>query len=182
MLVVREGTNGEVSLGCAEATETAGVSGDPPETPTTLTAWQNLWGTAAYKKVGQALFWTSAKNPSKTWPSVAAEGLGEYDTLSLKVTSAGAVTAMYKFFKGTFDAKTKAPQYATYTCTTVVLPTAAEPAAEEGAEPLLPGEWFEGTVQLFFPPVAATGFPGYVGQAYCPFVERVVPVPESPEG
>ena len=175
-LVVREGSNGDVSLGCAEAAEQVAEG----EAATTLTAYQNIWSAATYKKVGQALFYTSAKNPSKTWASVAAEGLGEYDKLSLKVTSAGAVTATYKFFKGTFDAKTKAPQYATYTCTTVVLPTTAEPAAEEGAEPLLPGEWFEGTVQLFFPPVAATGFPGYVGQAYCPFVERVVPVP-TPE-
>ena len=168
--------------GRAVATETVGVAGDSPATPATLEAWQNIWNTATYKKVGQALFYTSAKNPSKTWASVSADGLGTYDTLTLKVTSAGAVTATYKFFKGTFDAKTKKPQYATYTCTTVVLPTKAEPAAEEGAEPLLPGEWFGGTVQLFFPPVAATGFPGYVGQAYCPFVERVVPVPESPEG
>ena len=173
VLVVREGSNGGVSLGRAEATEQVAEG----ESGATLTAWQNLWGTATYKKVGQALFWTSAKNPSKSWPRVAADGLGTYDTLTLKVTSAGAVTATYKFFKGTFDAKTKKPQYATYTCTTVVLPTKAEPAAEEGAEPLLPSQWFEGTVQLFFPPVAATGFPGYVGSVAYPFEERAVSEP-----
>ena len=49
--------------------------------------------------------------------------------------------------------------------------------AEEGAEPLLPGEWFEGTVQIFFPPVAATGFPGYVGSVAYPFEARAVSEP-----
>jgi hypothetical protein len=107
---------------------------------------------------------------------VAAEGLGEYDTLALKVTSAGVVTASYKFFRGTFDAKTGAPQYATYTCTTVVVPTAARPesAPDQGDD----FAWFTGYVTVFLPPVEATGFQGICVDVAYPFEERVVPVPE----
>ena len=182
VLVVGNGELGAgngVSLGCATLTETDATGRVPPEGATEIEAWQNIWGTATYKKVGQALFYTSAKNPSKTWASVAAEGLGEYDTLTLKVTSAGAVTATYKFFKGTFDAKTKKPQYATYTCTTVVLPTKAEPPDATSAE-----EWFAGYVPVFLPPVAAAGFSGLCVDVAYPFVERAVPVPtqESAQG
>jgi hypothetical protein len=97
----------------------------------------------------------------------------------MKVSTNGVVTATYKYFKGTFDAQQK-PQYATCSCATVMLPTTAEPPPEgEGAEPLQPDEWFEGAVQVFFPPVAATGFPGYAGRVLYPFAPRDVQVPSQ---
>ena len=79
------------------------------------------------------------------------------------------VTATYKFFRGTYDKKTKAPQYVTYTCSTMMIPTALPDA-----------ETFTGCVPLFLPPVAATGFPGFCENLDYPFTDREVPVP-SPE-
>ena len=75
---------------------------------------------------------------------------------------AGAVTATLKHFKGTFDAKTKKPQYATYTCATTLIPRRS---AEAGAEA------FTGGVPVFFP---ATG---YFAQVEFPFAGRTVAVP-----
>ena len=136
------------------------VPDEGPE-PVDIVAWQNLWGTT-YKELGKELFKTNAKTTYRTWSSVNADKLGEYDTLSMKVTTAGAVTATLKYFKGTFDAKTKKPQYATYTCSTTLVPTTP---AEAGAEA------FTGGVPVFFP---ATG---YFAQVELPFSERDVPVP-----
>ena len=133
-------------------------------------AYQNLWGQTAYKNVGKKLF--SSKSGKKTlayksWSSVEVDGLGMYDTLSMKVTTAGAVTATYKYFKGTFDKK-GAPLYATYTCSTTFVPTTP---ADVGAEA------FTGIAHVFLPPVASTGFPGYYAEVHYPFVGREVPVP-----
>ena len=136
--------------------------------PVDVVALQNQWGTK-YKAVGSALFYTSAKKLYREWPSVAAEGLGEYDTLSVKVTTAGAVTATLKHFKGTFDAKTKKPQYVTYACSSTMIPNTL---AELGADA------FTGTVPVFFPAL------GYFAYVDFPFAVRDVPVPtqESGEG
>ena len=133
-------------------------------------AYQNLWGQTAYKNVGKKLF--SSKSGKKTlayksWSSVEADGLGVYDTLSMKVTTAGAVTATYKYFNGTFDKK-GAPQYATYTCSTTFVPTTP---ADVGVEA------FTGLAHVFLPPVASTGFPGYYVEVHYPFEGREVPVP-----
>ena len=133
-------------------------------------AYQNLWGQTAYKNVGKKLF--SSKSGKKTlayksWSSVEADGLGVYDTLSMKVTTAGAVTATYKYFKGTFDKK-GAPQYATYTCSTTFVPTTP---ADVGVEA------FTGIAHVFLPPVASTGFPGCYAEVHYPFEGREVPVP-----
>ena len=160
-LLVEEASNGDTMLGCATAEEVV-AEGDGAS----LMAWQNLWG-SKYKAIGSALFSTSAKVQYKTWPSVAAEGLGEYDSLSMKVTTAGAVTATYRYFRGTFDAK-GAPQYATYTCSTTLVPTTS---ADVGAEA------FAGVAPVFLPPVASTGFPGCYAEVHYPFVGREVPVP-----
>ena len=134
-----------------------------------VVAYQNLWGQTAYKNLGKKLFTTKSGKKTlayKTWSSVEAAGLGTYDTLSMKVSTAGAVTATYKFFKGTFDKKTKKPQYATYTCATTLIPTT--PADSD---------MFAGAVLLSFQPDAKTGFPGYGGMVGYPFVNRMVPVP-----
>ena len=90
---------------------------------------------------------------------MAADGLGEYDILSMKVTSSGAVTATYKFFKGTFDKKTKKPQYVSYTCSSVLIPVSAASEKE-----------LTGFVPVFFP--AAGGFGGYAGAVAYPFRDR----------
>jgi hypothetical protein len=160
-LLVDEASNGDTMLGCATAEEIV-ADGDG----VSLMAWQDLWG-SKYKAIGSALFSTSAKMQYRTWPSVAAEGLGEYDSLSMKVTTAGAVTATYRYFRGTFDAK-GAPQYATYTCSTTLVPTTS---ADAGAEA------FAGVAPVFLPPVASTGFPGCYAEVHYPFKEREVPVP-----
>ena len=157
-LAIDEDNADSAVLGHALAEEIVPEEG--PE-PVDVVAWQNLWG-SKYKAIGNALFYTSAKKLYKEWPSVAAEGLGEYDALSMKVTTAGAVTATLKHFKGTFDAKTKKPQYETYTCTTTLIPLTSP---EAGAET------FTGGVPVFFP---ATG---YFAQVEFPFAGRTVPVP-----
>ncbi|MBO7686040.1 MAG: hypothetical protein J6V72_06645 [Kiritimatiellae bacterium] len=87
----------------------------------------------------------------------------------MKVTTAGAVTATLKHFKGTFDAKTKKPQYVTYACSSTMIPNTL---AELGADA------FTGTVPVFFPAL------GYFAYVDFPFAVRDVPVPtqESGEG
>ncbi len=66
---------------------------------TKIEAWQNLWGRTAYKTLGKKIFYTSAKKQYKVFTvngatdGGAAIGLTEAETLSLKVTPAGAVTA-----------------------------------------------------------------------------------------
>ena len=155
-LAVGEGMSGDAALGFATAEENGG--------DVSIETWQNRWG-GDYKAVGAALFWTSAKDPSKTWASVEAAGRGTYDTLSMTVSSSGAVTAKYKFFKGTSDAD-GAPQFATYTCATAMIPTSpADPQS------------FTGYVPIYLPPVAATGFPGFCAEVAYPFTECVVPEP-----
>ena len=69
------------------------------------------------------------------------------------------MTAKYKYFKGTFDAKTGARQYATYSRTTAIIPTSPADA-----------EAFTGYVPVVFPADAA-GFPGFAAEVKYPFGE-----------
>ena len=131
--------------------------------------YQNVWGQSGYKTLGKKLFYTSKKAQYKTWASVEADGLGEYDTLSMKVTPAGVVTATYKFFKGTFDKKGK-PQYATYTCTTVLHPMTSAEVETDG---------FSAMMYLYFPPVASAGFKKYSEIVWYPFTSRKANVPDK---
>ncbi len=135
---------------------------------TRIEAWQNMWGRAAYKTLGKKFFYTSAKKPYKIFAvngatdGGAAIGLTEAETLSLKVTPAGAVTATMSFDTGKTkkDPKTKKTEKVIYkaTCQTVVIPlTAAD------ADP------FVGQAFLYFAPSAANGFAGYVGVVPLPF-------------
>ena len=136
---------------------------------TEIEAWQNLWGRSDFKALGKKLFSSKSGKKTlayKTWSSVEADGLGDYDTLSVKVTTAGALTATYKFFRGTFDKKKK-PQYATYTCTTTLIPTTS---AEDGDEA------FAGGAFVYFAPDAKAGFPGYSAVLHYPFANHSVPV------
>ncbi|MBR4653664.1 MAG: hypothetical protein IKO72_09915, partial [Kiritimatiellae bacterium] len=84
-------------------------------------------------------------------------GLTYFINLSLKVTTAGAVTATvtYDTGKTTKDKKTKkmVPVYYKPTCSTVVIPTSAATANP-----------FTGFVPLYFAPSPANNFPG-VGEA-----------------
>ena len=156
-LAIDDGNADSAVLGHALAEEI--VPDEGPE-PLEIVAWQNLWG-SEYKAIGNALFYTSAKKLYREWSSVETSDLGEYDTLSVKVTTAGAVTATLKHFKGTFDAKKK-PQYATYACSSTMIPNTL---AELGADA------FTGTVPVFFPAL------GYFAYVDFPFAVRDVPVP-----
>jgi hypothetical protein len=127
----------------------------------TVDAWQNLWGQSDYKALGKQLF--STKSGKKTLAyrtftikgtdDVGAEmGLTDAMSLSLKVTTAGAVTATMSFDMGK-TSKGKPVIYKT-TGSTVVIPLSAADAEE-----------FEGEVFLFFAPSTANGFPGFAGTA-----------------
>ena len=124
----------------------------------TVEAWQNLWG-STYKAIGKKLFYTSAKKPYRVFTINGtsdigmAMGLLPAETLSLKVTTAGAVTATMSFDTGKTSSKGKAVIYKP-TCSTVVIPLSAADAEE-----------FEGEVFLFFAPSPANGFPGFAGAA-----------------
>ena len=138
------------------------LTGGSRPVATEIEAWQNLWG-SAYKAVGKTLFTTKSGKKTlayRTWASIAAEGLGKEDVLSVKVTTSGAVTATYKFFKGTFDKKGK-PQYATYTCATTLIPLTP---AGVGADA------FAGSAFVVFPPSPSAGFPGFSAEVDYPFV------------
>ena len=126
---------------------------------TTVNAWQNLWG-STYKALGKQLFYTSKKNPYKVFTvngdSELGVGIGlrTGDTLSLKVTTAGAVTATLTYDTGKKDKKTKKAVYYKPTCSTVVIPTSAV-----DADP------FTGEAPLYFAPSAANNFPGFAASA-----------------
>jgi hypothetical protein len=69
----------------------------------TVGAWQNLWGRSDYKAVGRKYFYTSSRQQYRTFTikgtSEAGEAMGMLptETLSLKVTPNGAVTATLTF-------------------------------------------------------------------------------------
>lgn len=123
----------------------------------TVHAWQNLWG-STYRALGARLFYTSKKKPYRVFTINAASdvgaemGLTDAMSLSLKVTTAGAVTATMSFDTGK-TSKGKAVIYKP-TCSTVVIPLSAADAEE-----------FEGEVFLFFAPSPANNFPGFAGAA-----------------
>ena len=127
-----------------------------------IEAWQNLWGRAAYKALGGRLFYTSKKVPYRAFTfrgtdgKGAAIGLSEKETLSLKVTPKGAVTATMSFDTGRTkkDPRTKKKVKVFYkaTCSTVVIPASAA-----DAEP------FEGGAWVYFAPAPGSGFGGLAG-------------------
>ena len=144
---------GQDALGGTAMLEEAG--GD-----TAASAWQNLWG-STYKALGKKLF--SSKSGKKTLayrtfaikstdPAGVAMGLLPTETLSLKVTTAGAVTATMSFDTGK-KSKSKAVIYKA-SCSTAVIPL-TEATAEE----------FEGEAYLYFAPSPNSNFPGFVGAA-----------------
>ena len=114
----------------------------------TVGAWQNLWGRSDYKAVGRKYFYTSSKQQYRTFTikgtSEAGEAMGMLptETLSLKVTPAGAVTATM-----TFNAYKP-------TCSTVVIPTSEADAPS-----------FTGVTFLYFAPSSKYGFPGFAAAA-----------------
>jgi len=143
---------------------------------TVIEAYQNLWG-STYKKVGQALFTTKSGKKTLAYKTFtikggtdagSAIGLRETDTLTLKITTAGAVTATLTYDTGKLS-KGKVVYYKP-TCSTVVVPTSAADA-----------ESFTGLVPLFMPS-AANGFPGFCENLDYPFKDREVPVPSPEEG
>ena len=79
-------------------------------------------------------------------------GLADAMSLSLKVTTAGVVTATMSFDTGK-TSKGKAVIYKA-TCSTTVIPLSAADAEE-----------FKGEAFLFFAPSPANDFPGFAGAA-----------------
>ena len=153
-----------VRRGYAVATEQTGEDGVDG---VTLLAWQNLWS-STYKDVGKALFSTQSGKTTLAYRTFTVKGttdegagratLPEGTTLTLKVTTAGAVTATltYDTGKTAIDKKTgkKKTVYYKPACSSVVIPVSA-PDAEE----------FAGEVLLYFAPSAANNFPGWSGVA-----------------
>ena len=128
----------------------------------TVRVWQNLWS-STYKALGKTLF--SSKSGKKTLayrtfaikstdPAGEAMGLLPTETLSLKVTTAGAVTATMSFGTGK-KSKGKAVIYKA-TCSTVVIPLTTPDA--KAAE-------FKGIVNLYFAPSTKNSFTGFAGAA-----------------
>ena len=123
----------------------------------TVHAWQNLWG-SKYKVIGKKLFFTSKKKQYRTFTIKGASEIGvgmgmlPAETLSLKVTPAGAVTATMSFDTGK-KSKGKAVIYKA-TCSTVVIPLTPADAAE-----------FDGLSYLFFAPSPKNSFPGLAAAA-----------------
>ncbi len=111
----------------------------------TFYGFQNLWK-STYKAVGRSLFWTSSKKQYKTFTQTLDVN-GQTCTLSLKVTSVGAVTATLTYDTGK-KSKGKAVYYKP-TCSTVVQPDA----------PADPVDSFTGNVVLFFAASAGNNFP-----------------------
>ena len=144
---------GQDAIGGTATLEEAGGS--------TVHAWQNLWG-SKYKAKGKSLFYTSKKKQYKIFTikgtSETGVGMGMLpaETLSLKVTTAGAVTATMSFDTGR-KSKGKAVIYKA-TCSTVVIPLTPADAAE-----------FDGLSYLFFAPLPKNNFPGFVTAAPLPF-------------
>ena len=133
-------------------------------------AWQNLWGRADYKALGKRLFTSKSGKKTLAYKTFAYEGGGdgvddghagrvplpEGTTLSLKVTTAGVVTATMSYDTGKTkkDPKTKKTVNVIYTatCQTTVIPTSSADAGK-----------FTGEVPLYFAPSPASKFPGYAG-------------------
>ena len=139
-----------------------------------------MWG-STYKAVGKALFTSKSGKKTLAYKTFTIKGgtdlgteigLRESDSLTLKITTAGAVTATLTFDTGKTkkDAKTKKTVKVYYkpTCSTVVIPTSAPDA-----------ETFTGRVPLFLPPSAANNFPGLCVEEAYPFVAHGVPGPDG---
>ena len=123
----------------------------------TVHAWQNLWG-SKYKAIGRQLFYTSKAKQYRIFTIKGEREIGvgmgmlPAETLSLKVTPAGAVTATMSFDTGK-KSKGKAVIYKA-TCSTVVIPLTTADAAK-----------FDGLSYLFFAPSPKDNFPGLAAAA-----------------
>ena len=150
------------------------------EAGTAVEAWQNLWGQADYKALGKRLFSSKSGKKTLNYKAFNVEvctndlgqvvyvkagddktGLASFATLSLTVTTAGAVTATLTYDTGKTkkDPKTKKTVKVIYkaTCPSVVVPQVAA-----DVEP------FVGDVPLYFAPSLAYGFEGFVGLVEVP--------------
>ncbi len=150
------------------------------EAGTAVEAWQNLWGQADYKALGKRLFTSKSGKKTLNYKAFNVEvctndlgqvvyvkagddktGLASFATLSLTVTTAGAVTATLTYDTGKTkkDPKTKKTVKVIYkaTCPSVVVPQVAA-----DAEP------FAGEVPLYFAPSAGNGFEGFAGSVVVP--------------
>ena len=155
--------------GVATMIETGATGGSRP-LATEIEAWQSLWG-SAYKALGKTLFTTKSGKKTLAYRMYTYDvctnelgqvlyvtgeadttGLTHLLTLSMKVTSAGAVTATMSFDTGKMS-KGKAVVYKA-TCSSMVIPLSAADAEE-----------FEGVAFLYFAPSPAHGFPGFAGAA-----------------
>ena len=153
---------------------------------TAIDAWQNLWGRTDYKALGKKLFTSKSGKKTLAYTTFPLDvytnevgqayylkkgddttGLTYLLGLSLKVTTAGAVTATLSYDTGKTkkNPKTKKTVKVIYkpTCQTVLVPQAAA-----DAEP------FVGAVPLYFAPSTGNNFKGFAGQVDYPFDGRSV--------
>ena len=158
--------------GVARLEEAARSPSGPYQSAAEIKAWQNLWG-STYKAVGKKLFTTKSGKKTLAYKTFTVDvytndvgeavfiqkgdegdktGLTCFVSLSLKVTTAGAVTATLTYDTGKKDKKTKKVVYYKPTCSTVVIPTSAVDA-----------ETFTGEVPLYFAPSPKNNFPGFAG-------------------
>ncbi len=161
--------------GVATLAETDATGHVLPEA-TEITAWQDLWG-STYKAVGKKLFTTKSGKKTLAYKTFTVDvytnavgvvtfiqkgdedcktGLTYFTNLSIKITTAGAVTATLSYDTGKTkkDPKTKKTTKVIYkpTCSSVVIPTSSP-----DADPFMSGAY------LFFAPSAANNFPGVGG-------------------
>jgi hypothetical protein len=162
--------------GFATLVEAVRSASEPYQSTTEIEAWQNLWG-STYKALGKKLFTTKSGKKTLAYKTFTVDayindvdavtfiqkgdevdktGLTYFITLSLKVTTAGTVTATLSFDTGKKkkDPKTKKMVAVIYkpTCSTVVIPTSAP-----DADPFTSG------VYVYFAPSAANNFTGFGG-------------------
>ena len=131
---------------CMITVSESGLVGVCDEVGGTFSALRNEWKDAEWKQI--------AKGFPKAAPLVlqpVGEGFDANDTITLKFSSSGAVTAKGQFVKSYSSAGR--PSYYSVSCSTVLCPL-GEPD-EAGA--------FTGTVQIYYPPKAGTPLAsGYV--------------------
>jgi len=97
------------------------------------TAWQNLWKAEPWKSIAKP-FGTAGmlvlyvvENDAEGYVVLdeAPESVSEYDTITLKFASSGAVNATGKFFTG-YDVKTGRPKFCSSTCASVLTPVRSD--------------------------------------------------------
>ncbi len=159
---VKEDEDGGIDFGGSVSGEGGSLSRDP-------------WSTD-YKALGRTLFYTSKKKKFRTFKiaggseSGAAIGLSAAETLTLKITPSGDVTAAMAFDTGrtTKNKKTGKKEKVIYTATnqTVLMPVGVYATDDDDrfakfGFPSAPAGSLVAVAGIYFAPNEAYGYPGY---------------------